>query len=80
MRICQICKKGKIRGSSISRRGIPKKAGGIGRKTTGITKRIFLPNLQRKRVFINGKFQRILVCTKCIKRLHTILAQNQKVK
>jgi len=74
---CQICGKGKIRGSTISRRGVPKKAGGIGRKTTSITKRVFFPNLQKKRVFINGKIRQILVCTKCIKKfLKSPLSKN----
>ncbi|UCC96211.1 MAG: hypothetical protein JSW40_01205 [Candidatus Omnitrophota bacterium] len=39
----------------------------MGKKTTGITKRKFLPNLQKKKTRIDGKIKRILVCTKCIK-------------
>ncbi len=66
-RKCKICGKSAVTGNSITRRGKPKKEGGIGLKTTGITRRKFLPNLQTKRVVINGKIQKILVCTKCIK-------------
>jgi large subunit ribosomal protein L28 len=64
---CQICGKKAITGSSIQRRGLAKKKGGVGKKTTGITKRKFLPNLQRRRALINGKIKKIFVCTECIK-------------
>lgn len=67
-RKCEICKKKAITGNSVTRRGLPKKKGGVGLKTTGITKRKFLPNLQSKRIVVNGKIKKILVCAKCIKR------------
>ncbi|MFH1519509.1 MAG: 50S ribosomal protein L28 [Candidatus Omnitrophota bacterium] len=66
-RRCEICKKKAITGNSIARRGLPKKKGGVGLKTTGITKRRFLPNLQSKRIILNGKIKKVLVCTKCLK-------------
>jgi large subunit ribosomal protein L28 len=66
-RRCEICGKKAISGSSISRRGLAKKKGGVGKKTTGITKRKFFPNLQRKNAVVDGKIKKILVCTKCIK-------------
>jgi len=66
-RRCEICGKKAITGSSVARRGLPKKKGGVGLKTTGITKRKFFPNLQPKRLLINGKIKKVLVCTKCIK-------------
>lgn len=66
-RKCQICGKKAITGSSITRRGLAKKKGGVGKKTTGITKRKFYPNLQRKKLIIGGKVKQALVCTKCIK-------------
>lgn len=66
-RKCQICGKKAITGNSIARRGLAKKKGGVGKKTTGITKRKFLPNLQRKNAVINGEIKKITVCTKCIK-------------
>ena len=66
-RKCEICRKKAITGNSISRRGLPKKKGGVGLKTTGITKRRFLPNLQSKRIVIDGKIKKVLVCAKCIK-------------
>ncbi len=67
-RRCQTCGKKPIIGSSVSRRGLAKKVGGIGKKITGISRRIFLPNLQRRKVLINGKIKRIIICTKCIKK------------
>ena len=66
-RRCGFCGKKALTGSTIARRGLAKKKGGVGKKTTGITKRRFLPNLQPKRVLIAGKVKKILVCTKCIK-------------
>ncbi|MFH1504031.1 MAG: 50S ribosomal protein L28 [Candidatus Omnitrophota bacterium] len=66
-RRCEICGKKALTGTSISRRGLAKKKGGVGLKTTGITKRKFFPNLQPKKAFINGKVKKILVCAKCLK-------------
>jgi len=66
-RRCEICGKKSLGGNTISRRGLAKKKGGVGKKITGVTKRRFFPNLQRKKVIINGKVKKILVCTKCIK-------------
>lgn len=66
-RRCFICNKGPIRGEMIVRSGKAKKEGGVGRKITGKTRRTFKPNLQRIRAVVDGKVQRIKVCTRCIK-------------
>ncbi len=66
-RVCSICGKGPVAGRSIARRGLPKKKGGIGLKTTGVTKRRFLPNIQTVKVNQNGTVRRIKVCAKCLK-------------
>ena len=66
-RVCEICGKGPVAGRRITRRGLAKKKGGVGKKITGITKRRFLPNLQTVRVVIKGARKRIKVCTSCIK-------------
>jgi large subunit ribosomal protein L28 len=66
-RICAICGKKAQAGRSITRRGMAKKKGGVGRKITGVTKRFFLPNLQKVKTVIKGTPQRILVCTRCLK-------------
>ena len=68
MKICFVCGKRPITGNSIARRGMAKKKGGVGKKITGITRRRFLPNLQRIRIVLqNGTRQHAMVCTGCIK-------------
>ena len=64
---CEICGKKKMMGYALARRGLAKKKGGIGLHTTGITRRRFLPNLQRVRVSENGGVSRKTVCATCIK-------------
>lgn len=66
-RICAICGKRPFAGRSITRRGMAKKKGGVGRKITGISKRIFAPNLQRIKAVVKGTVKRIYVCTRCLK-------------
>jgi large subunit ribosomal protein L28 len=66
-KVCDICGKGPSTGNRIIRKGLPKKKGGIGLHTTGITRRRFLPNLQKMRVNINGSIQSKQVCSSCLK-------------
>ena len=67
MRHCAICDKKPIVGRSIARRGLAKKSGGIGKKITGISRRRFLPNLQKVKIlFPNGRVRRINVCVSCL--------------
>jgi large subunit ribosomal protein L28 len=66
-RICTYCGKKTQVGNRVTRRGLPKKAGGIGLKTTGIRRRTFKPNLQKVHAIFDGKATRILVCTGCLK-------------
>lgn len=54
-------------GRSIARRGKAKYLGGVGLKTTGVTKRKFKPNIQRVRAVIDGTVCRIKVSAKAIK-------------
>jgi len=54
-------------GRSLARRGKPKYLGGVGIKTTGITKRKFKPNIQKVRAVVNGKVCRIRVSAKAIR-------------
>ena len=65
--VCEICGKGPRSGSRITRRGLEKRKGGIGLHTTAITKRRFLPNLQKIRVQESGTVLARRVCTACIK-------------
>ena len=53
-RICELTGKRPIKGSIIWRSGKSKKSGGIGTHVTAITKRRFMPNLQRVIALIDG--------------------------
>ena len=66
-RLCHFTGKKTIAGRSISRRGKAKRLGGVGKKTTGITKRKFKPNIQKVRALIDGKVCRIKVSAKAIR-------------
>ncbi len=53
-KICEICGKKPLVGCNVSH-------------AHNITKRRFNPNLQRVRSLNNGRVQKIMVCTNCIK-------------
>jgi large subunit ribosomal protein L28 len=58
-----------MKGSIIWRSGKAKKLGGIGTHVTAITKRRFLPNLQRVKALLpSGEVRYIRVATSAIKR------------
>jgi large subunit ribosomal protein L28 len=68
-RICELTGKRPMKGSIIWRSGKPKKQGGIGTHITAITKRRFLPNLQRvKAIFPSGEVRYISVSASAIKK------------
>lgn len=66
-RVCQFCGKKTQFGRSISRRGLAKAKGGVGLKTTGITRRTFKPNIQRVRAKMGSSVVRVKICTQCLK-------------
>jgi len=66
-RVCEMCGKTVSFGRQIARRGLAKSKGGIGLKTTGITKRVFRPNLQTVRITDQGRVRRARVCAACIR-------------
>ena len=66
-RRCEFCGKHTTFGRSIARRGLAKSKGGIGKKTTGVTRRKFKPNIQRIRIDDGGRTRRARVCTACIR-------------
>ena len=51
-RVCQVTQRGTRAGQSIARRGLPKKKGGVGLRTTGVTKRTFKVNVQTKTIWV----------------------------
>ncbi|MBN1422860.1 MAG: 50S ribosomal protein L28 [Planctomycetes bacterium] len=68
-RVCERCGKGTTTGNTITRRGLAKKKGGVGRKVTGITRRSFKPNLQTLRVEEpDGRIHRVRLCMRCLKK------------
>ena len=88
-RVCFFTGKRTVAGRSISRRGKAKHLGGVGRKTTGITKRKFKPNIQKVRAVVDGKVCRIKVSAKAIhkglvqkppKRDYKSAIENSKIK
>jgi len=64
---CDICGKAPATGNRVSQRGKPKYLGGNGRKTTGISRRLFRPNLQKIRIQEGGNCVKRRVCTACIR-------------
>ncbi len=66
-RVCEFCQKRTETGNSISRRGLAKAKGGVGRRITGKSKRTFKPNIQRVRALIGGAVRRVKICTRCMK-------------
>lgn len=66
-RVCHFTGKKTRAGRSIARKGKAKYLGGVGRKTTGSSKRKFKPNIQRVRAVIDGKVCRIQISAKAIR-------------
>lgn len=68
-RTCEITGKGTRSGGSIARRGLPKKKGGVGLRTTGHTKRKFKVNVQKKRIWVQeiGEFVTVKISTRALR-------------
>ncbi|MBI4325855.1 MAG: 50S ribosomal protein L28 [Chloroflexi bacterium] len=66
--ICELTGKGPMKGNRIWRSGKAKKKGGIGTHITAITKRRFLPNLQRVKAVVNGEVRYVRVAASAIKK------------
>lgn len=54
MAICRVCGKKRTTGNNVSH-------------ANNRTKRVILPNLQRARVILQGRKQRVHVCTRCLR-------------
>jgi len=67
-RICELTGKRPMKGSIIWRSGKAKKQGGIGTHITAITKRRFMPNLQRVKAVVNGEVRYMRVSAKALKQ------------
>jgi large subunit ribosomal protein L28 len=67
-RECEVSGKKTTFGNRITRRGKAKYLGGVGKKTTGISRRKFQPNLQTIKVWLpNGTTRRVRVATSVIR-------------
>ena len=69
-----------MKGSIIWRSGKSKKSGGIGTHVTAITKRRFLPNLQRVKAVVDGEVRYIRVSATAIKKGLVTKAPKRKWK
>ena len=67
-KICELTGKRPMKGSIIWRSGKSKKSGGIGTHVTAITKRRFMPNLQRVKAVIDGEVRYVRVTANAIKK------------
>ena len=75
---CELTGKGPIKGSIIWRSGKSKKSGGIGTHVTAITKRRFLPNLQRVKALIDGEVRYVTVSASAIKKGMVVKAPKRR--
>ncbi len=66
-RVCAFTGKKTVFGRSVARRGKAKYLGGVGLKTTGVSKRSFQPNIQKVKAVVNGSVVRIKVSAKAMR-------------
>jgi large subunit ribosomal protein L28 len=65
---CVVCGKKPAVGNQVTHRGRAKYLGGVGVKTTGISRRTFKPNLRTVRVSApNGQHLTVRVCARCLR-------------
>jgi large subunit ribosomal protein L28 len=67
-RVCQYSGKKTRAGRQYTTRGLAKSKGGVGKKTTGKTKRVFKPNVQKVRALVNGRVVRVKIAAKYLRR------------
>ena len=70
-RVCQVTKRGTTAGRHVARRGLAKTKGGVGLKTTGVTKRVFKVNTQTKRIWVPelGHHVRVKLSTRALRTI-----------
>ena len=78
-RVCQITGRRTRVGNQVTRRGLAKKKGGVGRRVTGRSKRKYKPNIQPVRVLTpEGTVLRMRLSTRAIKRGVIVLQKGDK--
>jgi large subunit ribosomal protein L28 len=68
-RTCDLCCKGTVSGQNVPRKGLSRKKGGGGEKVGVRTKRTFKVNLQTKKMVVEGKKQKMRLCTRCLRTM-----------
>jgi large subunit ribosomal protein L28 len=71
---CDICGKKPVVRNLLVQTGKAKREGGVGRRTTGLTKTWKYPNLQNVKVWRDGQAKSMRVCTSCIRQGKTLSA------
>jgi large subunit ribosomal protein L28 len=66
---CSITGKNSIVINTVSRRGKAKADGGVGKKTTGISKVRKYANLQKKTVLVNGERKSVWLSARAMRKL-----------
>jgi large subunit ribosomal protein L28 len=71
-RVCTVTGAKPKRGSTIHRRGMAKKKGGVGRHVTANTPRYFTPNLQEKRIWVAElkRFVKVKLTARALKTIN----------
>ncbi|MHC4515383.1 MAG: 50S ribosomal protein L28 [Planctomycetota bacterium] len=78
-RVCESTGRRTRVGNRVSRRGLAKKQGGVGRRVTGRSKRKFKPNIQTVRILDpDGRVLRLKLCTRVIKTGMVTLKKGDK--
>lgn len=75
-RVCAITGKRTSSQTTSTRKGSPKKRGGVGLKQVGVHKRTYKPNLLKKTLWIGGKPQRVWISAKALRDLDPTLLVN----
>lgn len=75
-RVCAITGKKTMSQTSSTRKGSPKKRGGVGLKQVGVHKRTFKPNLVKKTLWVDGKPQKVWISVKALRHLDPTLLVN----
>lgn len=75
---CDVCGKKTSVGNQYTKRGKPKYLGGNGVKVTGISKRTFMPNLQRMQIEKSGTTVTARVCVQCLRSGYVVRPTKRK--
>ena len=70
-RTCEVTGRGTRVGGNIARRGLAKSKGGVGRRTTGNSKRKFKVNVQKKRLWVPelGEYVTVRLSTRALRTI-----------